>query len=53
MSLFLIKEGRECLCGLATVAKKLPVVVAVEEIYCLQRGTRRIGIAQLFELLKE
>lgn len=53
MSLFSIKEGRECLHGLATVARKLPVVMAVEETHCLQRGTRGIGIVQLFELLRE
>ena len=53
MSLSLIKQGRECLRGLATVARKLPVVMAVEEIHCLQRGSRGIGIVQLFELLKE
>lgn len=53
MSLSLIKQGRECLCGLATVARKLPVVMAVEEIHCLKRGSRGIGNVQLFELLKE
>lgn len=53
MSLSLIKQGRERLCGLATVARKLPVVIAVEEIHCPKRGSRGIGNVQLFEMLKE
>lgn len=46
----LTKEGRECLCGLATVAKMLPVIMTLEEACCLQRGSRAMGAVQLLEV---
>ena len=46
----LTEEGRECLCGIATVAKMLPVVMTLEETCCLQRGSRAMGAVQLLEV---